>query len=50
MTTMYLALGEFDPPESRRMLRATIQGEELGFMVQQVAKVLLIPLSPNFKP
>ena len=36
-TTMHLALDEFDPSERRRMLRATIQGEESGFFVQQVA-------------
>ena len=33
-TTMHLALGDFDPTERRRMLRATIQGEESGFIVQ----------------
>ena len=36
-TTMHLALGDFDPTERRRMLRATIQGEESGFIVQQLA-------------
>ena len=35
-TTMHLALGDFDPSERRRMLRATIQGEKSGFIVQKV--------------
>ena len=35
-TTMHLALSDFDPSERRHMLRATIQGEEPGFIVEQV--------------
>ena len=35
-TTMHLALSDFDPSERRHMHRATIQGEEPGFIVEQV--------------
>lgn len=32
-TTMHLALGDYDPAESRHMLRSTIQGEKSGYIV-----------------
>ena len=32
-TTMHLAIGDFDPSKRRRMLRATLQGEKSGFIL-----------------
>ena len=36
-TTMHLALGDFDPSERRRMLRATVRGPKSGYLTKEVA-------------